>query len=61
MTEGVLTTRMLNEIFINRQPNRKSVYYHNESSNDDFEETLILLEEWFTIHHKGITGFSIFL
>ena len=33
----------------NSQPNKESVYY-NESTNDDFEETLTLLEEWFTIH-----------
>ncbi len=38
------------KLLINRQPNRKSVYYYNESINDDFEETLMLLEEWFTIH-----------
>lgn len=37
--------------FINIQPNRKSVYY-NESTNVDFEETLTLLEEWFTIHEN---------
>lgn len=28
------------------------MYYYNESSNDDFEETLMLLEEWFTIHEN---------
>ena len=35
----------------NSQPNKESVYY-NESTNDDFEETLTLLEEWFTIHEN---------
>ena len=32
------------KLFINRQPNRENVF------NDYFEETLTLLEEWFTIH-----------
>ena len=40
------------KLFMNRQPNRESVYYNNESINDDFEETLTLLEEWFTIHEN---------
>ncbi len=39
-------------LFINRQLNKECVYYHNESINDDFEETLTLLEEWFTIHEN---------
>ena len=39
------------KLFINRQPNKESVYY-NEWVNDEFEETLTLLEEWFTIHEN---------
>ena len=39
-------------LYINRQPNKESVYYYNEQVNDDFEETLTLLEEWFTIHEN---------
>ncbi len=52
MTEGVLTPRCSMKLLINRQPNRKSVYYYNESLNDDFEETLMLLKEWFMIHEN---------
>lgn len=37
------------QLFLNIQPNTESVYYNNDLFNDDFEETLILLDEWFTI------------
>lgn len=40
------------KFFINRQPNRESVFNNNELINDDFEENLTLLEEWFTMSIK---------
>ena len=34
------------------QPNKQTVYYNEQQVNDDFEETLTLLEEWFTIYEN---------